>query len=62
MSKFQRYRCIVLSLPQAAQKGVRIVHACGLGSVPADLSVYHMQERLRWVLLPSALQCRSKCV
>ncbi len=30
----------------AKEKGVRIVHACGLGSVPADLSVYLMLHRL----------------
>ena len=32
---------------QAQAKGVRIVHACGLGSIPADLSVYLMLQRLR---------------
>lgn len=30
----------------AERKGVRIVHACGLGSVPADLSAYLMLRRL----------------
>jgi len=31
---------------EAKEKGVRIVHACGLGSVPADLSVHLMLHRL----------------
>jgi short subunit dehydrogenase-like uncharacterized protein len=33
-------------LPQAMLDGTRIVHACGLGSIPADLSVYLTRERL----------------